>query len=50
MTKRIQISLKEEVKDLLEKLADELSVSKSAIITLALRKYDEDIRKEKGEK
>lgn len=50
MTKRLQISLKDEVKDLLERLADDLSVSKSTVITLALKKYEEDRQKEKREK
>ena len=40
MSKRLQVTVKDEVYELVEKLSEELSVSKSAIITLAVQEYE----------
>ncbi|MFZ8101166.1 CopG family transcriptional regulator [Staphylococcus arlettae] len=48
MTKRIQVTLKDDMANRLNKLSEELGVSKSVVITLALQKYEEDIQARKG--
>lgn len=48
MTKRIQVTLKDDMANRLNKLSEELGVSKSVVITLALQKYEEDIQGRKG--
>lgn len=48
MTKRIQITLKDDLATRLDKLSEELGVSKSVVITLALQKYEEEKRVQKG--
>lgn len=40
MGKRLQITLKDEVAESLEKVADELGVTKSLVITLAIQDYE----------
>ena len=42
LTKRYQVTLKEDIAQKLEELANELGLSKSAVITLALQMYDEE--------
>ncbi|HHA6711572.1 TPA: CopG family transcriptional regulator [Staphylococcus aureus] len=39
MNKRLQITMKEDVAEQLEKFAEKMGVSKSVIITLALQQY-----------
>lgn len=41
MTKRYQVTLKDDIAQKLEELADELGLSKSAVITIALKMYHE---------
>jgi len=45
MNKRYQVTLREDVAELLEKLSLEKGVSKSAIVTLAIRNYAEAVKK-----
>lgn len=40
MSKRMQVTLKDDVAQKLEEIAKELGVSKSVVITLALQSYD----------
>ncbi|MDT0724465.1 CopG family transcriptional regulator [Staphylococcus aureus] len=40
MSKRLQVTLKDDVAEKLEGLAKELGVSKSVVITLALQAYE----------
>ena len=42
MTKRYQVTLKDDMAQKLEELAEELGLSKSAVITLALQMYYEE--------
>lgn len=42
MSKRYQVTLKEDTAQKLEKLAKDLGLSKSAVITLALQMYHEE--------
>lgn len=42
MSKRYQVTLKDDTAQKLEELAKELELSKSAVITLALQMYDEE--------
>jgi predicted transcriptional regulator len=45
VSKRLQVTVKDEVYELVEKLSEELSVSKSAIITLAVQEYERNQEK-----
>ena len=40
MSRRLQVTLKDENYELVEKLSEELGVSKSTIVTLAIRDFD----------
>lgn len=40
MSKRLQISLKDDIAEMLEELSAEMGVTKSVIITLALQEYE----------
>lgn len=40
MSKRLQITIKDDVNESLEKMAKEMGVSKSVVITLALQNYE----------
>lgn len=40
MSKRIQISLKDDVAETLEELASNMGVTKSVIVTLAIQEYE----------
>lgn len=42
MSKRIQVTLKDSIAEELEKLSEDLGVSKSAVIALALQEYSEE--------
>ena len=42
MSKRLQVTVKDEVYELVEKLSAELIVSKSAIISLAVQEYEKN--------
>lgn len=40
MSKRLQVTLKDDIAQKLEKISKELGVSKSVVITLALQAYE----------
>lgn len=40
MSRRLQVTLKDENYELVEKLSEELGVSKSTIVTLAIQDFD----------
>lgn len=48
MSKRIQITLKDDVAKLLEELSAEMGVTKSVVVTLAIQEYEK--RKEQVKK
>lgn len=48
MSKRLQVTVKDEVSELVEKLATDLGVSKSVIITLAVQEYERKKSEEKS--
>ena len=48
MSKRYQVTLKDDTAQKLEELAKELELSKSAVITLALQMYHEEKRHKKS--
>lgn len=42
LSKRIQITLKDDVAKLLEQLSEEMGVTKSVVVTLAVQEYEKN--------
>lgn len=50
MSKRIQISLKDDIAKILEELSENMGVTKSVIVTLAIQEYERKRVKIEAEK